>query len=62
MFESGPIEEQLLSFLRREVVSPEVPLNSETDLIATGFDSLSLVRLLLFVEKKYGRWIPESQY
>ena len=33
----------------------------ETDLIASGFDSLSLVSLLVFVEQTYGLWIPQDE-
>jgi acyl carrier protein len=29
--------------------------------VAAGFDSMSLVRLLLFVEMTYGLWIPEKE-
>jgi D-alanine--poly(phosphoribitol) ligase subunit 2 len=54
------VEIQLLAFLKREVFSPQIPISEDTDLIAAGFDSLSLVRLLLFVEQTYGLWIPES--
>ncbi len=61
MIDAQQVEDQLLAFLRREVFSPQVALAADTDLIASGFDSLSLVRLLLFVEKTYGRWIPERQ-
>ena len=30
-------------------------------MIASGFDSLSLVSLLVFMEKTYGFWIPQSE-
>ena len=59
MPDRNQIEEQLLAFLRREVFSTELTISADTDLIAAGFDSLSLVRLLLFIEKTYGCWIPE---
>ena len=60
---SGPeeIESRLMEFLRREVFSPEIPLAVDTDLIASGFDSSSLVNLMLFVEQSYGLWIPERE-
>lgn len=61
MNESRDVEIQLLAFLRREVFSPQIAVSEDTDLIAAGFDSLSLVRLLLFVEQTYGLWIPESK-
>lgn len=60
---SGPeaIQGRLMEYLRREVFSPEIPLTEDTDLIASGFDSSSLVNLMLFVEQTYGLWIPESE-
>jgi acyl carrier protein len=36
-------------------------LTPETDLIAAGFDSMSLVRMLLFVETTYGFWMPAEE-
>jgi acyl carrier protein len=61
MVQPSEIEAALLTFLQREVFAPEVSLTEETDLIASGFDSLSLVRTLVFVETTYGVWIPESE-
>ena len=61
MVEVSQIEADLLAFVRREVFSAEVDATLETDLIAAGFDSMSLVRLLVFIEQTYGMWIPESE-
>ena len=61
MIEATEIEVQLLAFVRREIFAPEVTMTVETDLIAAGFDSMSLVRVLLFIETNYGLWIPESE-
>jgi acyl carrier protein len=61
MIEAQEIETKLLDFLKREVFAPEVAVAPETDLVAAGFDSMSLVRLLLFIENDYGFWIPESE-
>jgi acyl carrier protein len=61
MIEAQEIETKLLGFLKREVFAPEVAVIPETDLVASGFDSMSLVRLLLFIETDYGFWIPESE-
>ena len=60
---SDPIQVQneLLEFLRHGVFSAQTEVTVETDLVANGFDSLSLVSLLQFIEKKYGVWIPESE-
>jgi acyl carrier protein len=61
MIEAQEIETKLLDFLKREVFAAEVVVTPETDLVAAGFDSMSLVRLLLFIENDYGFWIPESE-
>jgi acyl carrier protein len=61
MIEAQEIETKLLDFLKREVFAAEVVVIPETDLVAAGFDSMSLVRLLLFIETDYGFWIPESE-
>ena len=61
MMEAGEIEDALLAFARREVFAAHVAVTAETDLIQAGFDSMSLVRLLLFVETTYGLWIPQSE-
>ncbi len=61
MIEAKEIETKLLDFLKREVFATEVIVMPETDLVAAGFDSMSLVRLLLFIETECGFWIPESE-
>ncbi len=61
MIQAQEIETKLLNFLKREVFAAEVIVTPETDLVASGFDSMSLVRLLLFIETDYGFWIPESE-
>ena len=55
------IEITLLDFIRREVFAPESELTPETDLIAAGFESMSLVRVLLFIETSHGFWIPQGE-
>ncbi len=61
MIDAQEIETKLLDFLKREVFAPEVAVTPETDLVASGFDSMSLVRMLVFIEIDYGFWIPESE-
>ena len=60
MIEPQEIETKLLDFLKREVFAANVVVTPETDLIASGFDSMSLVHVLLFIEQSYGFWIPEG--
>lgn len=61
MTTQSDIEQRLLEFLHREVLRGRPDLTLDTDLVAAGFDSMSLVSLLLFVEREYGIWIPERQ-
>jgi acyl carrier protein len=61
MSEVGEIQNKVLEFLRGRVFSPGTIVSEETDLIASGFDSLSMVSLLLFIEETYGLWIPEGE-
>lgn len=55
------LEERLLAFLFTEIFRERQDITAETDLIAAGFDSMSLVSLLLFVEREYGVWMPENE-
>ena len=55
------IESELLTFLSREVFAPDLVVTAETDLVSVGFDSMSLVRVLVWIETNYGMWIPESE-
>jgi acyl carrier protein len=61
MIKASEIEGALVAFLQREVFAPQLAFTAETDLLASGFDSMSLVRVLLFIEKTYGLWIPEGE-
>ncbi len=61
MIAAHEIEASLLDFLRREVFAPDLALTVESDLIASGFDSMSLVRVLLFIETTHGFWIPQGE-
>ena len=61
MIEAKQIESEIIDFLQREVFSPEVSLSPDSNLINEGFDSMSLVRLMLHVESTYGLWIPEGE-
>ena len=55
------IEQRLLDFIRTEVLRGQSDINMDTDLVAAGVDSLSLVSILLFVEREYGTWMPEME-
>jgi acyl carrier protein len=59
--ETAQIEACLLEFLRQGIFSSQTVVTEETDLVANGFDSLSLVSLLQFIEKEFGLWLPENE-
>jgi acyl carrier protein len=61
MMEPAQIQARLLEFLRQGIFSPQTVVMEETDLVANGFDSLSLVSLLQFIEKEFGLWLPEKE-
>ena len=61
MNETTAVQARLLEFLRDGVFSADLVVTLETDLLASGFDSLSLVSLLVFIERTYGVWIPQHE-
>lgn len=61
MTEQNDVQARLLEFLRGGMFGSQTCVTEETDLIANGFDSVSLVSLLVFIEKTYGLWIPQSE-
>ena len=61
MREPTQIQARLLEFLRQGIFSAHLAVTEDTDLIANGFDSLSLVALLQFIEKEFGLWLPENE-
>ncbi len=61
MSEPIDVQARLLEFLRGGMFTEEIQVTAETDLIASGFDSLSLVSVLVFIEKTYGLWIPQGE-
>jgi acyl carrier protein len=46
--------------IEEEILLRKTPLSLEEDLFAAGFDSMSLSRVLVFVEERYGLKIPDE--
>lgn len=55
------IETALAEFLQREVLLRPEPIDAEEDLFDAGFDSLSLSRVLVFCEQRFGLVIPDHE-
>jgi acyl carrier protein len=47
--------------LRNEILLRREPLALDEDLFAAGFDSMSLTRVLVFVEARFGLRIPDEE-
>jgi len=60
MITQHEIEERLLGFVSEEVFRGRKQITLDTDLVSAGFDSMSLVSLLLFVERDFKVWMSES--
>ena len=61
MTTQSELEQRLLDFVNGEIFGGCVRLDVESDLVAAGFDSMSLVSLLLFVEREHGIWLQENE-
>lgn len=51
----------LCEFLRQDILAPGVAFDETTPLARLGVDSLSIVEMLLFVERRFGVSVPESR-
>ncbi|MEZ4299995.1 MAG: acyl carrier protein [Polyangiaceae bacterium] len=51
----------LKEHIESEILLRDTPLTAEEDLFAAGFDSMSLTRVMVFVEERYGIQIPDSE-
>jgi len=54
------IQRSLAAHLTDEVLLRDEPLDENEDLFDAGFDSMSLSRLLVFVEERFGVVIPDE--
>lgn len=55
------IEQELVEFFStKETLNPTSLISEDTNLIEAGLDSMIMIELLLFIEEKYGFWIPEA--
>jgi D-alanine--poly(phosphoribitol) ligase subunit 2 len=55
------VERVLSEFVTKDVLLRKEPLDRDEDVFAAGFDSLSLSRLLVFVEQRFGVAIPDEE-
>ena len=60
---SGPMQPLISAYITRELVSkPELGLKNDTPLFESGIlNSLSLVKLVLFLEQQFGIVVPPEE-
>lgn len=49
-------------FIQKKILFRPEPLGDDDDLLDLGFDSMSMTRLLVFVEERCGLLIEEKDY
>lgn len=55
------IQSALHDYIVEEVLLCDEPLKPTDDLFDAGFDSMSLTRVLTFVEERFGVMIPDEE-
>lgn len=51
----------LMGFLEDSILDESVQITNECDLDQLGIDSFSLIEIILFIERKFGVRIPDSE-
>ena len=54
------VETVLLDFVTKDILLRKDPIGRDVDLFDAGFDSLSLSRVLVFVERQFGVVVPNQ--
>jgi acyl carrier protein len=54
------IAERLTDFVNREIMAPGHAIGPDDGLEAAGVDSMALLKVLLFVEREFGFWVPDE--
>jgi len=56
------MKKKLIQYIQNELIEDELNLSSDEDLLSSGIlDSLSVMRLISFVEKEFGLAIPPAE-
>ena len=57
---SEEITRALLGFVNGEIMAAGHAIGPDVALDAAGVDSMALLKVLLFVEREFGFWIPDE--
>jgi acyl carrier protein len=58
--EANAVCEALREYVRGSILAEGVALDNDTPLASLGIDSVSLVEILLFVERRFGVSVPDE--
>ena len=50
----------LVAFINRELMAPGHTLGATDRFEAAGIDSMALLKVLLFIEREFGFWVPDE--
>lgn len=54
------IAERLVGFVNGEIMAPGHAIGPDDRLEPAGVDSMALLKVLLFIEREFGFWIPDE--
>jgi acyl carrier protein len=55
------ISRQLLDFIKTNIVDPRTEVNMDTPFNKLGIDSMTIIELVLFLERKFKITLPETE-
>lgn len=55
------ITDALLAFLKTSILEEDIDITAQTSFDQLGIDSLSIIELVLFIERKFQVIIPEDE-
>ena len=51
----------IVRFLNARIMAETNAVGADDDLAAAGVDSMALLKVLVFVEREYGIWVPDEE-
>ena len=59
-FEPDAVAEELTAFINTSIMARAHPIGPGDRPEAVGIDSMALLKILLFIEARYGFWMPDD--
>jgi len=59
-FEPDAVADELTAFINESIMARTHPIGPADRLEAAGIDSMALLKILLFIEARYGFWMPDE--